>query len=169
MSSSASSWRKSRAKESLIPLTQCRRQGKVSSIWLSLPLFSNIRKSIAAWHDCIGRCANYCCDKSQETDNPKSGGAEGFQRAIGKPFGRARRRDSPCNNENPVTWECARSSPEGDRKALWSPPQRRNPCLRKHAAMFERQAVRSRPSGATLHRCWKEQLGGASAEAQSYW
>ena len=27
--------------------------------------------------------------------------------------------------------ECIRSSPEGDRKALWSPPQRRNPCPNK--------------------------------------
>ena len=30
-------------------------------------------------------------------------------------------------------------------------------------------APSSRPSGATLHRCWVEQLGGAPAGAQSYW
>ena len=35
--------------------------------------------------------------------------------------------------------------------------------------MSERQAGRSRPFGATQHRCWKEQLGGASEEARSYW
>ena len=29
-------------------------------------------------------------------DNPKSGGAEGFQRAIGKPFGRLRRGETPA-------------------------------------------------------------------------
>ena len=33
----------------------------------------------------------------------------------------------------------------------------------------DRLAVWSRPSGATQHRGWKEQLGGASADAQSYW
>ena len=27
-----------------------------------------------------------------------------------------------------VTWVCVRRRPEGNRKALWSPPQRRNPC-----------------------------------------
>ena len=63
----------------------------------------------------------------------------------------------------------------GDRKAPLSPPQRRNPCVREKTflidstTMSERPAVRSRPSGATQHRCWKEQLGGASEEAQSYW
>ena len=31
------------------------------------------------------------------------------------------------------------------------------------------QAAWSRPFGATLHRCWVEQLGGAPAGAQSYW
>ena len=36
------------------------------------------------------------------------------------------------------------------------------PCLRERQAMFGRQAIRSRPSGATQHRCWKEQLGGRS-------
>ncbi len=30
-----------------------------------------------------------------------------------------------------VTWVCVRRSPEGDRKALWSPPQRRTPCRDK--------------------------------------
>ena len=53
--------------------------------------------------------------------------------------------------------------------ALWSRPQARNPCLRKRAALVVRPATWSRPFGATQHRCWKEQLGGASAEAQSYW
>ena len=53
--------------------------------------------------------------------------------------------------------------------ALWSPPQRRNPCLRERPAMVGSQAAWSRPFGATLHRCWVEQLGGASADAQSYW
>ena len=43
------------------------------------------------------------------------------------------------------------------------------PCLRERQAMSGRQAIRSRPSGATQHRCWKEQLGGAPAGAQSYW
>ena len=56
----------------------------------------------------------------------------------------------------------------GDRKAPLSPPQRRNPCVREKTflidstTMSERPAVRSRPSGATQHRCWKEQLGGRS-------
>jgi len=53
--------------------------------------------------------------------------------------------------------------------ALWSRPQARNPCLRKRAALVVRPATWSRPFGTTQHRCWKEQLGGASADAQSYW
>ena len=44
-----------------------------------------------------------------------------------------------------------------------SPPQRRTPCL------WERPAGRSRPFGATMCKWWIEQLGGASADAQSYW
>ena len=50
-----------------------------------------------------------------------------------------------------------------------SPLQRRNPCLRERPAMVGGQAAWSRPFGATLHRCWVEQLGGAPAGAQSYW
>ena len=41
-------------------------------------------------------------------------------------------------------------------------------CLRERAAMSARPAAWSRPFGATLHRCWVEQLGGAPAGAQSY-
>ena len=58
---------------------------------------------------------------------------------------------------------------KGDRKALWSRPQARNPCLRKRAALVVRPATRSRPFGATICKLWVEQLGGASADAQSYW
>ena len=50
-----------------------------------------------------------------------------------------------------------------------SPLQRRNPCLRERQAMVGSQAIWSRPFGATLHRCWVEQLGGAPEGAQSYW
>ena len=53
--------------------------------------------------------------------------------------------------------------------ALWSRPQARNPCLRKRAALVVRPATRSRPFGATICKLWAEQLGGASADAQSYW
>ena len=35
--------------------------------------------------------------------------------------------------------------------------------------MVGSQAAWSRSFGATLHRCWVEQLGGASEDAQSYW
>ena len=62
-----------------------------------------------------------------------------------------------------------RRFPKGDRKALWSRPQARNPCLRKRAALVVRPATRSRPFGATICKLWAEQLGGASADAQSYW
>ena len=50
-----------------------------------------------------------------------------------------------------------------------SRPQTRTPCLRERQAMVGGQAAWSRPFGATLHRCWVEQLGGAPAGAQSYW
>ena len=43
------------------------------------------------------------------------------------------------------------------------------PACGKEQLRLERQAGWSRPFGATQHRCWKEQLGGASAEARSYW
>ena len=33
-----------------------------------------------------------------------------------------------------------RSSPEGDRKALWSPPQRRNPCVSEEANIIGRNS-----------------------------
>ena len=57
----------------------------------------------------------------------------------------------------------------GDRKAPLSRPQTRNPCVRESASMVARPAIRSRPSGATQHSRSKEQLGGASEDAQSYW
>ena len=41
--------------------------------------------------------------QSQAADNPKSCGAEGFQRAIGKPFGRLRRGEIPAFREKPFT------------------------------------------------------------------
>ena len=75
----------------------------------------------------------------------------------------------------PLTWECKRRFPKGDRGLRPFPLPfghlRRGeiPCLRERVAMSERQAGRSRPFGATQHRCWKEQLGGASEEARSYW
>ena len=72
---------------------------------------------------------------------------EGFQRAIGKPFGRLRRGEISCETEkesNALSFanykqsifcgnfrssarEGPRRFPKGERKALWSPPQRRNP------------------------------------------
>ena len=63
----------------------------------------------------------------------------------------------------------------GDRRLrLFSLPPRRlcrdePPACGKDQLWLERPAGRSRPFGATLHRCWVEQLGGASEDAQSYW
>ena len=71
-------------------------------------------------------------------------GAEGFQRAIGKPFGRLRRGEILWDTGKerkafscPLQVSCflhkfllaarGRRFPKGERKALWSPPQRRNP------------------------------------------
>ena len=82
---------------------------------------------------------------------------------------------NPCYEKNQVTWRCAakgwRGRPQTSSVSIApsSPPQRRNPCLRERQAMSGRKAIRSRPFGATQHRCWKEQLGGAPAGAQSYW
>ena len=50
-----------------------------------------------------------------------------------------------------------------------SPPQRRNPCLRKSHAMSARPTAWSRPFGATMCEWLVEQVGGAPAGAQSYW
>ena len=76
----------------------------------------------------------------------RSKGAEGFQRASGKPFGRLRRGEILCGTgkykeglflafhktpifccTNSLAQQGGRRFPKGDRKALWSPPQRRNP------------------------------------------
>ena len=43
------------------------------------------------------------------------------------------------------------------------------PAGAKSPAYGERPAIRSRPSGATQHGWSKEQLGGASEDARSYW
>ena len=43
------------------------------------------------------------------------------------------------------------------------------PCVRERAAMVASPASWSRPSGATQHRWWIEQLGGVPAGARSYW
>ena len=74
------------------------------------------------------------------------GTPEGFQRATGKPFGRLRRGETLCETGKskeslslaihkqsvpcstpPFAAKVPRRFPKGDRKALWSPPQRRNP------------------------------------------
>ncbi len=41
----------------------------------------------------------------------------------------------PSNNTDQETWGCPRRRfPKGDRKALWSPPQRRNPLQQENSA-----------------------------------
>ena len=79
--------------------------------------------------------------------------AEGFSMAIGKLYGSVRT--------------------EGVEGASGKPPRRlrrgETPACGQDQLWLERPAGRSRPSGATLHRCWVEQLGGASEDVQSYW
>ncbi len=109
--------------------------------------------------------------------------AEGFQRATGKPFGRARRRETLCackqirSNPLSATGRARRSKatrpsicriikllislerkvshkhggrrfPKGDRKALWSRPQARNP-LRLQTDTI--QSFTSNRTGAPLY------------------
>ena len=49
----------------------------------------------------------------------------------------------------PLTWECKRRFPKGDRKALWSPPQRRNP-LQQYKTSKEFQPLQSKHQKETL-------------------
>ena len=98
-------------------------------------------------------------------DNNSRCGQNAAAFCMGGDFARlnyAHRRGSPCNKQNQL-WECAlRSSPEGDRKALWSPPQRRNPCNKKdqhREKTTSPDAGQSRPSGATMLNRLKEQFG----------
>ena len=53
---------------------------------------------------------------------------------------------------------------EGVSGAIAKPPTRLRrgeiPCVRERPAMVGSQAAWSRPSGATQHSCWVEQLGG---------
>ena len=62
---------------------------------------------------------------------------------------------------------------EGVEGATAKPPPRLRrgepPAFGKEPLWSARPAVRSRPSGATQHRWGKSGLGGASADAQSYW
>ena len=62
---------------------------------------------------------------------------------------------------------------EGVEGATAKPPPRLRrgeiPCLRAKVTMSERTDAWSRPSGATICKWWVKQLGGASADAQSYW
>ena len=118
---------------------------------------------------------NKCTKCGIFVDNNSRCGQNAAAFCVGRDFARlnyAHRRGSPCNKQNQL-WECAlRSSPEGDRKALWSPPQRRNPCNKKdqhREKTTSPDAGQSRPSGATMLNRLKEQVGGSSADAQSYW
>ena len=93
-------------------------------------------------------------------------------RLFSLPFGRLRRGEIPATTKSSRRQPQKlrrRRFPKGDRKALWSRPQARNPCLRKRAALVVRPATWSRPFGATICKLWVERLGGASADAQSYW
>ena len=107
------------------------------------------------------------CGKNQATKEC----TEGFQRAIADfvcfhcPLVASAEAISPATMKVKQHGCAVRRGQGGDRKAPLSPPQRRNPCVREKTflidstTMSERPAVRSRPSGATQHRCWKEQLG----------
>ena len=62
-----------------------------------------------------------------------------------------------------------RRFPKGDRKALWSRPQTRNPLQYKYTLpclKLKQSSVNNRFFHGILG---EEQLGGASADAQSYW
>ena len=60
---------------------------------------------------------------------------------------------------------CAlRRFPKGDRKALWSRPQARNPCFRESPTMSGRHTIRSRPSDATICKEWIKRLGALLRE-----
>ena len=78
-----------------------------------------------------------------------------------KPSGRLRRGDSPCNKKDQHrknAFPAGRSRPS-DATML-------SPQVLGGGGIFR---GRSRPSGATMLSRSKEQLGGASADAQSYW
>ncbi|GEM_PF-3083827 len=109
---------------------------------------------------------NKCTKCGIFVDNNSRCGQNAAAFCMGGDFARlnyAHRRGSPCNKQNQL-WECAlRSSPEGDRKALWSPPQRRNLCNKKdqhREKTTSPDAGQSRPSGATMLNRLKEQFGG---------
>jgi len=84
--------------------------------------------------------------------------SEGFQRATAKPFGRLRRGETPATKPTSLFRRKPRRSAEGDRKALCSPPQRRNPCNKTNKSIPKETAkeCRGRPQSPLL----------ASAEAK---
>ena len=91
-------------------------------------------------------------------------------------------RDFPCNNQNQAMRRLFQQRKksrnmgvhcEGVEGATAKPPPRLRrgeiPCLRAKVTMSEKTDAWSRPSGATMCKWWVKQLGGASADAQSYW
>ena len=141
---------KARARKDGLPKEMaCRGIGVSQKQWMRLQ-----RKSQAAW------ARNFCCKKNQAawTRNPcyeKNQvtwrcAAKGWRGATAKPPPRLRRGDSPATkNTTPLAGESC--------------------CINKSTALLERPAVRSRSCARQYEAGQKEQLGGASADAQSYW
>ena len=82
---------------------------------------------------------------------------------------------NPCYEKNQVTWRCAakgwRGRPQTSSVSIApsSPPQRRTPCFRKRAAMVGKTSSSVAPIWRDTAQVGKKRLGGASADAQSYW
>ena len=116
---------------------------------------------------------------------PKSAGAERWasqRNGVQGDWGVPKARDAPATKKSSSmdTKSLLREKSsnmevrcEGVEGATAKPPPRLRrgepPAFGKEPLWSARPAVRSRPSGATQHRWGKSGLGGASADAQSYW
>ena len=96
---------------------------------------------------------------------------------------------NPCCKKSQAPWECPRRRGQGGDRGLClfplppcrlrrgNSPATKNTtplagescCINKSTALLERPAVRSRSCARQYEAGQKEQLGGASADAQSYW
>ena len=98
-------------------------------------------------------------------------GREGFQRATAKPFGRLRRGENLCRitkSDNTLSLSQThqggslltpnlsrgrpRRFPKGERKALWSPPQRRKPLPHTTESIYGQKNMSHCPPAVALYR-----------------
>ena len=110
----------------------------------SLPLETHRQRALPSGllpGRCPGPAKGLRAFRNPSADGGGAGDMQGSWRRVFDPFHQMRRDAGPAaaqgierNRNNQVIWQGMRRFPKGDRKALWSPPQRRNPAPRHRVA-----------------------------------